>query len=76
MPETPALTEEARRPRLRVVAGGRREPDPAVVAVVLRDGTVRDVRAGTQDGGGGRDWASGSLAGDRWILWWERRSFD
>ena len=45
-----------------------------VVAVVLADGTVRRT-----DGDGGRDrsdWTSGQIAGNDWVLWWQRRSFD
>jgi hypothetical protein len=45
-----------------------------VVAVVLADGSVRDLRNG-RDPGPDRAWKSGSVSGPDWILWWERRSF-
>jgi hypothetical protein len=50
------------------------DQDPhEVVAVVLADGTVRDLHeAGTPREGG---WAKGSISGPDWVLWWERRSF-
>jgi hypothetical protein len=76
MPQMPAPDE---RPRLRPVEGGAgragRKPS-RVVAVVLSDGSVRDLHAGWGEAGDDdRSWASGSLAGEGWVLWWERRAF-
>ena len=52
------------------------ETDPKeIVAVVLADGSVRDLRGSQGSNGDGRPHASGALAGPDWILWWERRSF-
>src|SRR5438309_2848519 len=45
-----------------------------VVAVVLADGSVRDLREGSDRSSDG-DWSTGSVTGPDWILWWERRSF-
>ena len=45
-----------------------------VVAVVLADGSVRDLRDGSDRSSDG-DWRAGSVTGPDWILWWERRSF-
>jgi hypothetical protein len=49
-----------------------RDPN-AVVAVVLADGTVKDLRSGRETKNG--QIASGTVSGRDWILWWERRSF-
>ena len=45
-----------------------------VVAVVLADGSVRDLR-GSRREGDPRDWDAGSVSGPDWILWWDRRAF-
>jgi hypothetical protein len=79
MSEMPASREKRRRPALRLVDGapaGEPRPGSRVVAMILSDGSVREVEGGrlTQQPGAG--WASGSVAGDDWVLWWERRSFD
>lgn len=57
-------------------------PEPAehpradVVAVILADGSVREVNGRPPEQREPTSaWASGSLAGEGWILWWERRSF-
>ncbi|MGH2661864.1 MAG: hypothetical protein ACRDH8_03450 [Actinomycetota bacterium] len=80
MAQMSASKELAERPRLQVVEGeaeGASQRGPQVVAVVLSDGTVREVGAEwSEQRPARRDWASGSLAGDGWTLWWERRSFD
>ena len=55
---------------------GDEDPEPKrVVAVVLADGSLRELNA---DGEGRpeREWDGGSVSGPDWILWWERRSFD
>src|SRR5436309_1589875 len=42
-----------------------------IVAVILADGTIRDLRSPTS---GDRDgWTTGSLSSPDWILWWDRR---
>ncbi len=51
----------------------RRAPGRRVVAVVLDDGTVRQVDAEGRERA--EPFQSGQLSGDGWILWWERRSF-
>ena len=45
---------------------------PAVVAMVLEDGTVLrlDGEAGDQPTS---EWTEGHLGGPGWMLWWERR---
>lgn len=59
-------------------AGLRLRPrSQQVVAVILDDGTVRTL--GTRRSRESREkngWASGSVAGSDWILWWERRDLD
>jgi hypothetical protein len=45
-----------------------------VIAVVLADGTVRPLDE--PDDAGEREWTSGQLTGDDWVLWWQRRQFD
>ncbi len=72
MPQMPASVE---RPRLRPIEGGRADEPSRVVAVVLSDGSVRELGAGWDAGHDDRSWSSGSVAGDGWVLWWERRSF-
>ncbi len=66
------------RPPLRLVPP--REPaddlHSPILAVILADGSIREV---TGRPAARREpissWASGSVAGEGWILWWERRSF-
>jgi hypothetical protein len=66
---------ETTRPRLRLVNGeARRSPRPHVVAEVLSDGTVRNRDDSTAwETGSNSGWRQGSLSGDGWTLWWERR---
>jgi hypothetical protein len=45
--------------------------DRRVVAVILEDGSVRATNGQTAAG----NWSSGSLSGQDWILWWNRRAF-
>ena len=45
-----------------------------VVAVVLDDGTIQELAGDGRTEG--QPFQSGQLSGDRWILWWERRSFE
>ncbi|MGH2555797.1 MAG: hypothetical protein ACRDHO_08800 [Actinomycetota bacterium] len=59
-------------------AGLRRPPrSQSVVAVILEDGTIRSLGTNpsheTKDKNG---WASGSVSGSGWILWWDRRKVD
>lgn len=73
MPGVAVLEEARERSRSRPVESRSNK----VVAVVLADGSVREVGADWSDHReGGGDWASGSVAGNGWVLWWERRSFD
>jgi len=51
------------------------DEDPKeIVAVVLADGSVKDLRGDDRRRDSDR-WASGSLSGRDWVLWCERRSF-
>lgn len=43
-----------------------------VVAEVLQDGTIRPVGKARVRGNGDR-YAVGTVNGDGWVLWWERR---
>jgi hypothetical protein len=64
----------ASKPRLRLVKGeSRRSPRPHVVAEVLSDGTVRQHGSEAWETGSSSGWRQGSLSGDGWTLWWERR---
>lgn len=69
-----ASTSSPSGPHLTLVPPVEERPRPHAIAVILTDGSVRNL-------GGARvepappGWASGSVAGDGWILWWERRSF-
>ena len=45
-----------------------------IVAVVLADGSVRTLRSQSRELSTGLT-SSGTVSGDDWILWWERRSF-
>ena len=51
-------------------------PRPRVVAEILSDGTVRGVDSGSRSTGQQDDWATGTVSGDGWMLWWERRSWE
>jgi hypothetical protein len=53
------------------------ERDPKeIVAVVLADGSVRDLGADASTSRDGTRFASGRVSGKDWVLWWERRAFD
>ena len=53
----------------------RSRPDGAqIVAVVLSDGSVRDLRDGEIDRPE-EDFEAGQVNGTGWTLWWERRSW-
>ena len=60
-------TEAKHLPRLR--RPGARRP---VVAEVLEDGTIRPVGMARVRGNGDR-YSVGTVNGDGWVLWWERR---
>ncbi len=57
------------RDRARRKVGGQE-----IVAVVLSDGSVRDVRAGNDDARA-EVYATGQLHGEGWTMWWDRRSW-
>jgi hypothetical protein len=64
------------RPRLRLIKGeaDRTPQERRVVAEVLSDGTIRELSgAKAWDTKTQSDWQEGSLAGDGWTMWWERR---
>lgn len=52
-------------------------PETRVVAEILSDGTIRPRSEGVHwDAAESRHgWASGTVSGDGWTIWWERRSF-
>jgi hypothetical protein len=78
-PAEPPATEVdswARTPRMRVefpvIHVEEPEGRPRVVAEILSDGTVQVLdRAGETRTG--KAWSSGTIAGERWTIWWERR---
>ncbi len=53
----------------------RREEEPVeIVAVVLADGSVRDLRGGEIDRPD-EAFEAGQVSADGWTLWWERRAW-
>ena len=57
-----------------------RRPTPAgdpkeIVAVVLEDGSVRELRPNRKADDAGRRITNGTVSGRDWILWWTRRTF-
>ena len=67
-----ALAEVIAHPAGRKPAGVR---DPReIVAVVLADGTVRELREEARSDSMSR-YTVGSISGSDWVLWWDRRSF-
>ncbi|HEY3210695.1 MAG TPA: hypothetical protein VGL18_13065 [Actinomycetota bacterium] len=57
-------------------AGRRLAPrSQSVVALILEDGTIRQVGNGTRSrrSEGTHGWSNGSISGTGWTLWWERR---
>jgi hypothetical protein len=68
-----ASTSLTERPALRLIPPPA--DDPPAVAVILADGSVRELARSGGEPAPGPTWASGSVAGDGWILWWERRAF-
>jgi hypothetical protein len=57
------------RGRARRKAGGQE-----IVAVVLSDGTIRDLREGNDDEVA-EPYTTGQLNGEGWTMWWDRRSW-
>ncbi len=53
----------------------KKEDPKEIVAVVLADGSVRELRGPGAPDANGHRLAAGSLSGPDWILWWQRRSF-
>lgn len=62
-----------RRPRR--TGGGHTPAGKRVVAVILGDGTVREVGRGVASRPDTPAWSAGSIVGPDWTLWWERRSW-
>jgi len=54
------------------VTARRQAPRWPVVAEVLEDGTIRPVGTARVRGSGDR-YSVGTVNGDGWVLWWERR---
>jgi len=48
---------------------------PAVVAMILEDGTILRLDGGA-DEDQAHEWAQGNLGGPGWMLWWERRRWE
>jgi hypothetical protein len=65
-----ALAQVIRHPARRA---GVEDPKE-IVAVILADGSVKDLRSETSESKAGL-MSSGTLSGPDWVLWWERRSF-
>ena len=61
---------------LRLVPSPDVASEPAVVAEILSDGTVRplDPRVRSVQTETTGEWARGQISDDRWMMWWERRS--
>ena len=53
----------------------RKTREQEIVAVVLSDGTVRDLRQGS-DEHGAEPYSTGQLNGEGWTMWWDRRSWE
>jgi hypothetical protein len=51
-----------------------RPEDAEIVAVVLADGSVRDLREGEIDRPE-HDFEAGQVGGEGWTLWWQRRAW-
>ena len=47
---------------------------PRIVAYVMSDGSIRQPERPFESGEGVDLFESGTLSGENWILWWERRS--
>jgi hypothetical protein len=67
-----AVAEQLHRTRRRRIGVAPKQDE--VVAVVLSDGTVRDLRGGKNRKRNG-EFLNGTISGPDWTLWWERRSF-
>lgn len=70
---SPHQASALRRPRLRPGS-----PSKSVAAVILEDGTIRPLsgRPRSHVSPGSHGWSSGSISGEGWIIWWERRELD
>ena len=60
---------------LRELSPRRSRDADEVIAVILADGSVKELRGGRRDRRK-KDFGVGSLTGPDWVLWWQRRSFD
>jgi len=47
---------------------------PHIVAYVMSDGSIRRPERPFEDGEATGGFESGTLSGEGWILWWDRRS--
>ena len=82
-PERAPLERPERAPVEDVVAAPQPDPSPAdsgedrdVIAVVLADGTIRQVSDPAASERHHPRWRSGRLCGPGWVLWWELRSWE
>jgi hypothetical protein len=60
-------------------AGRRLAPrSQPVIAVILEDGTIQTLggRHRSRVTRGTYGWSNGSISGQKWTLWWERRDLD
>jgi hypothetical protein len=59
-------------------AGHRADSRSRAVAVILEDGTIHALGAHhkSRSSEGKHGWSTGSLSGQGWMLWWERRELD
>jgi hypothetical protein len=69
-----ALTETAPDEPREAPVAPLRPVSSEVVAEVLADGTIREV--GEPARRPVREYETGQVSGDGWILWWERRRLD
>ena len=47
---------------------------PHIVAYVMSDGSIRQPERPFEEGEPAEGFQSGTLSGEGWILWWDRRS--
>ncbi|MCA1832764.1 MAG: hypothetical protein LC750_08565 [Actinobacteria bacterium] len=69
-----AVPAQLQRSSRREGIGPARDPNE-VIAVVLADGSVRDLRGDRAGASPAARIRNGILSGPDWLLWWQRRSF-
>jgi hypothetical protein len=48
--------------------------DRRIVAVVLADGSMRELEPSERPSRSRKRWSTGSLSGRDWVMWWQRRT--